>query len=226
MFVTETGGLGGAQARGVLIAAIAALFANGCATVVATGTSVATTTVQRDALRNAAADVEEVNWPQPASASLSERLSGIFTASDERITRKDAVKAYLARLGATPQPAAALENDVEDQLAAARALVEATHEASRSVRPTMSDIGVVENVIAVLRQSQSIYLDAAAAVAVDEEAARALRRAIKEDFAAAIDAVGEAADLLADRVAADRTRTMAQDRNKRAPTPSYFADAL
>ncbi len=59
-----------------------------------------------------------------------------------------------------------------------------------------------------------------------ETAAGNTRVVYSGDFAAALDAGGDAADLLADRVAADRTRTMAQDRHKPARSPSYFADAL
>ena len=195
----------------LLVAGVAAL--NGCATVVMDGAAgVKSASAERDALKSAAADVSAAQWPKPSSVSLGERLTGVIAVSDERVTKKDAIAHYVVALNGAGDPQAKLLSDAERQLQAADRLIRAAENAADAVRPAMSDVAIVESVISDLRQARDIYLASLEEIAVEDTSDT--RRAIKADFNRSIAEIGRAADVLADRVANDRTRTMAQPRSQ------------
>lgn len=81
----------------------------------------------------------------------------------------------------------------------------------------MNDVAQLENAIMALREHGQIYV--AAVKALDKTGAQVSDDAIdqlRDDYRAAIRALGDAADLLAEQVEDDRSRTFA--------TPKNFAD--
>ena len=199
------------QRFGILTVLTFAAFLNGCATVVMNGDTAKAVSAERDALKTAAAEVADVSWPKPQAASMSERLTGIVAGpKKERITKKQAIEIYVASLEQTPNPQAALIEDAEIQLRAADVLTAAAEDAATATRPAMADVAIVEGAISELRQAKEIYLASLDLVAADDPAVDNVKRGLKTDFNRAIKEIGAAADVLADRVAEDRTKTMAQ----------------
>ena len=199
------------QRFGILTLLTFAAFLNGCATVVMNSDAARVVSAERDALKTAAADVADVNWPKPQAASMSERLTGIVAGpKKERVTKKQAIEVYVAALETAPDPQAVLIEHAETQLRAADVLIAAAEDAATATRPAMADVAIVEGAISELRQSKEIYLASLDLVAGDDPAVKNVKRGLKTDFNRAIREIGAAADVLADRVARDRTETMAQ----------------
>ena len=78
------------QRFGILTILTFAVFLNGCATVVMNSDAAKVVSAERDALKTAAAEVADVNWPKPQAASMSERLTGIVAGPKERTRHKKA----------------------------------------------------------------------------------------------------------------------------------------
>ncbi|MEO0880549.1 MAG: hypothetical protein AAFY22_12665, partial [Pseudomonadota bacterium] len=76
--------------------------------------------------------------------------------------------------------------------------------------PSMKDVATVEAAIGFLRQSRDIYLASLNDIIADRETRLASAKLLRADFNAVIREIGAAADVIADRVAADRTQTFAQ----------------
>ncbi len=197
--------------RAFVILTISAVCLNGCATVVMSGGAAAVhASADREVLKMAAADVAAVAWPKPQSVSMGERLAGIGGASSEKITKKDAIAAYVGALNTARDPHAALLEDARKQLASADALNEAARDVATAARPSMKDVATVEAAIGFLRQSRDIYLASLTDIIADRETRLASAKLLRADFNAVIREIGAAADVIADRVAADRTQTFAQ----------------
>ena len=198
----------------ILCAALFGVAVSGCTTIVGAPDHQSSTTssgsTQRIALQQAAAQVAEVKWPKPTTVSMTDRLIGAISVPDDRVTKKDAVGAYVAMLHATDDAYQALLQDARDQLVAAAALVAAAEGALGAVRPAMSDVGIVEGSIVDLRQSRDIYLASLELVSLDKDTRRSTGRILRDDFDQAIKEVGNAADSLADQIAKDRTQTIAK----------------
>ncbi|MGE0408874.1 MAG: hypothetical protein AB7P23_06380 [Amphiplicatus sp.] len=183
----------------------------GCSTVIFSdnGTTERSAAIERAALISAAAEVSAVKWPAVREASWSARLVGLG-GGDGGVSKNEAAAAYLASLEAGPGRERAILADAEDQLLAADRLANAAHAAVEAVRPVMADVGAVEAAIGDLREARDIYLATLKLVRDETAAPVADAHALKAEFNAAIEALGEAADRLADRVAHDRTETYAR----------------
>jgi uncharacterized protein YceK len=198
-------------------AAAVMISASGCATVISSDGAAARreAAVERAALVEAAAAVAQTRWPKPERASLAEILS-VGVVSSDRMTENKAAEIYLSALRDAQARQRQVFADALAHLEAARLLASATRAAAESVRPTASDISVVEEAIGELRGARDIYIAALKALSkegemVEPEAVHAL----KAEFNAAIAEIGAAADRLAEAVAEDRTSTYA-GRNPRS----------
>jgi hypothetical protein len=197
---------------GVLSCAALGLVSSGCSTVVFTQneTSDRDSAVEREALVNAASAIAETKWPQPQSASWAARLTGAANTSE--LTSKDeAVDTYIASLGTPPGRQATVYADAARHLKAANELVDAAKLAAESIRPLTADVAVVEDAISELRENRDIYLACLKELAHQGEMIETTDvRALKAEFNQALEAIGDAADLLADKASQDRTETVAR----------------
>ena len=165
-------------------------------------------TAERDMLADAALAVETAPWPKPQQVSFVSRISG---ASDEdRITRSDAVAIYLNELQPAGNRFTQLAIDARANLVAAERLSRAAQGALAAPRLSMNDVTMLETAIQALRENRQIYTSVARQIEksgepVDEAQLDAIRTAYVE----AIRALGQTADALADKIADDRTETLA-----------------
>lgn len=175
---------------------------------------------EREALKTAAAEVSRTAWPKPENPSLGARLTGFIGGDRDSVSKDDAVEAYVAILITEKAPGSQLMEDAARHLEAAWLLAEAADAAAVSVRPTGSDIAVVESAIGDLREHRDIYL--ATVKMLEKSNALAAQNdpdeAIKTSFNEAIKLIGAAADRLADRIDNDRSETYAQPAMKRRAT--------
>ncbi|MGF1543866.1 MAG: hypothetical protein ACFB00_05100 [Parvularculaceae bacterium] len=165
---------------------------------------------------SAAADVEPDAWPRPTETAFADRVAGVFgraTSEDgQRISRDDAVAAYVAALAARDEPYAALVDDAAEQLRAADRLARIAEDLATTADLTMADVAVLEQAILDLRASRRIYLDAWRRLddAWGLPAATSIDRAqIDRAFEDTTRRVGAAADRLADRVMDGERRAVA-----------------
>ncbi len=190
-------------------AALVFLMAGGCALRPADSRSHFTASVaKRDMLADAAKAVETAPWPKPQSASFLARMTGI--GGGDRVSRGDAVAAYLMDLEAAGGGFARLEADARANLAAAERLNMAALDAVDAPRHSMNDIALLETAIQTLREHRQIYADAGKelkkqGLPVDED----LLDALGEDFRMAAKTLGKTADILADHIDEDRSATYA-----------------
>ena len=199
---------GGQPASRALCVAIFFLI-GGCAIGGGAGGGTATNkapATERDLLAEAAQDVEKAHWPAPEPAPM---LAWITGGGGSRVTKSDAVAYYVDRLpegGRFP----ALLADAEAKLADAVRLHRAAVSTIDAPRVTARDIALVEECIRTLREHRDIYAAAADALdevgdPVDDDAVDQIRRR----FADIVRALGDAADMLAERRAHDRSATFA-----------------
>ncbi|MEK7265696.1 MAG: hypothetical protein AAB227_06310 [Pseudomonadota bacterium] len=171
-----------------------ALALAGCSTVIKTSTDEdATSIAERAALMEAAAGAAWSPWPKPSSSSIAERLAG-GEPQTERVSRDDAVEAYVGVLKNAPDGAADLMNDASRHLAAAKALKTAAEEACDAGSPRLSDVAILEDAIADLRETRTIYV--ASLKKIDAE--KDLIEQVKRDFDGALKDLGDVADQLAE----------------------------
>jgi hypothetical protein len=179
--------------RFVGIAAAAIAFA-GCSTVIKTsGSDDQAYAAERAALAEAAGRLAASPWPKPSSSSLADRLAGAEPRG-EKISRDDAVEAYVGALRVGENSKIALEGDAARHLDAARALKVAAEVACDSASPRLSDVALMEDAIADLRETRSIYVSSLKKLDADKGAIDRL----KTDFDAAIRELAAAADALAE----------------------------
>jgi len=177
----------------------------GCSTVIKTSSEDdAGSLAGRAALIEAAAGAAWSPWPKPSSSSFAERLAG-GEQRNESVSREDAIEAYVGALKKTPDGAAALMNDANRHLAAAEALKAAAEEACESQRPRLSDVAIIEDAIADLRETQKIYVASLKKI----DAGKILIARVKDDFDGALKALGEVADNLAESAMKRRADNLA-----------------
>lgn len=205
--------------KGVRLAGVASIVAmiGGCAIIPnqSQTTHYSTPVAERDYLTQAVADVKTAPWPKPQSVSFMSRMTG--GDGGERVTRADAIQTYLGNIQHTPDPVGRLHRDANANLAAAARLELAAMNALSASRLSKNDVALLENAIIALREHGQIYV--AAAKALDKAGASVSDDAVdqlRDDYRAAIRALGEAADLLAEQVEHDHSQTFA--------TPSNFTD--
>ncbi|WDI32047.1 hypothetical protein PUV54_02435 [Hyphococcus flavus] len=198
-----------------MIAFVIVLLTGGCAVgpVLSQNQENQKVVAERDLLNDAAREVERAPWPKPQSVSFVARLSG--AADENRISRSDAVDAYVNRL----QPAGLrfhqLAQDARANLSAASRLSRIAYNTVDASRVTMNDVATVEDAIQALRENSKIYSSAARELEklgepVDETQVDEIRTA----YSAAIRSLGNAADALAERIEKDRTETIAARRER------------
>ncbi|OFX05300.1 MAG: hypothetical protein A3E78_04770 [Alphaproteobacteria bacterium RIFCSPHIGHO2_12_FULL_63_12] len=176
-----------------MLAALACA-AMGCSTVIKTSSEDDTASVaERAALMEAAAGAAWAPWPKPSSSSIAERLTG-GEPSPERISRDDAVEAYVDQLKNTTDGAAILMNDASRHLAAAKTLMVVAEEACDAASPRLSDVAILEDAIADLRETRTIYV--ASLKKIDAE--KDMVEQVKRDFDRALKDLGDVADQLAE----------------------------
>jgi len=176
-------------------AALAALAfaAIGCSTVIKTSTEDdAGSLAERAALIEAAAGAAWSPWPKPSSSSIAERLAG-GDQQGESVSRNDAVEAYVSELKKSPDGAAVLMSDASRHLAAAQILRAAAAGTCESQTPRLSDVAIIEDAIADLRETQKIYVASLKKIDGDKN----LIAQVKNEFDDALKALGEVADELA-----------------------------
>lgn len=163
---------------------------------------------ERNQLADAALAVETAPWPKPEAVSIVSRITG--GESDDRVTRSDAVDAYLDALQPQGERFRTLALDARANLAAANRLELAAKNALSAPRLTMNDIAMVETAIQALRENRRIYFTAARAIEKAGETVDAGELdLLRDSYAAAIHDLGEAADAIAERIERDRTENYA-----------------
>ncbi len=193
-----------------VVASFAAFAASGCSTVIQTAAPDDQAHVAgRMALEEAAASVAASPWPKPASSSLADRLAGA-SSGGEKISRDDAVDAYVVKLSASGRGDTGLLADAARHLEAAGALKLVAQTVCDSPAPRLSDVALLEDAIADLRQTRSIYVSALKQINGDKNDVDHLKR----DFDNAIKDLGSVADDLAKSAMKQRTSNFA------APAPA------
>lgn len=190
--------------RRAAVAILAAALATGCSTVIRTASSEGETgAAEREALAEAAAEIAPAPWPKPSTSNFADRLgAGPGSAA---ISRKDAIGAYVAILAMSADAEQTLSADAARHLDAAGRLTTAAELACDSPRPRLADVALIEEAIADLRQTRSIYLAAIDEIDGDDVLADRLKR----DFDAVIKNLGAVADDLAANAMKRRTENLA-----------------
>jgi hypothetical protein len=170
------------------------LFAvSGCSTVIQTAAPEDQAHIaSRMALEEAAANVAASPWPKPTSSTLTDVFAGAPTLTD-RISSDDAVDAYVAKLSASGDGDALLLADAARHIDAANALTAVAQTVCDSPAPRLSDVALLEDAIADLRQTRSIYVAALKRLDGGKNDVAHLKR----DFDKAIKELGSVADDLA-----------------------------
>lgn len=176
--------------------AVLAISAAGCSTVIRSETAIDEDAgaVERAALKNAAFDLAKTKWPKPSTSSFAERLSGADVAG-EKVSRGDAVDAYLALLSTSDDAEGVLMADADRHLELAGALNDVAELACDGSRLRLSDVALLEDAIADLRETRSIYVASIRKLDGDKDNVDRL----KQTFDSVIKDLGEVADELADK---------------------------
>ncbi|NWG92084.1 MAG: hypothetical protein HXY21_06195 [Parvularculaceae bacterium] len=192
--------------RRLAAAIILALSAGGCSTVIKSERAVVDKGGEADraALRAAAANVADAPWPKPTSSSLAERLAGAEPEGD-KLSRDDAVAAYVETLSETPDAENRLMADADRHILAARALNEVAKAACESAAPQMADVALLEDAIADLRETRAIYV--ASLKEIDGDKLNI--ELVKRSFDDVIKTLGDVADDLANNAVKKNSRNLA-----------------
>ncbi len=183
----------------------AALAAAGCSTIIKTSSSDrGVSGPERAALVEAAAEVAWSPWPKPSSSSIAERLAGGEERPDG-VSRDDAVDAYVVAVTATADRENAVFRDANRHLQAAQALNAAASEACDAPNPRLADVALVEDAIADLHDTRTIYVATLKEIDSDKAAIEQLKR----DFDRAIKDLGDVADKLAETAMKKRAENFA-----------------
>ena len=206
-FCALTGLRGGRR----FIAAIALAFmAAGCSTVIKTSSAGddAAYAATREALVAAAADVAASPWPKPSASTLADRLAGAGD-QDAKVSREDAVAAYLDLVGSREDAEVVILADAERHLTAAAALKSAAETACDAATPRLSDVALLEDAIGDLRETRSIYVLTLTKIDVPDSSIDKVKR----DFDDAIKELGAVADTLAESAMKRRAQNFAGGQN-------------
>lgn len=166
---------------------------------------------ERQALVAAVSTLDQTPWPQIEKISLRARMAGSLFGGDKNppassMTREQAIEIYLNQLMTDPQPTGQLLLDADTTLTQARQVAESGRLAARAMRPQSGDIKVLENAIANVRTSRNIYL--AAMSRLKKQGIYVQREDmsdIKDAFSQTMRDIGLTANILAERLAAEKT---------------------
>lgn len=182
-----------------------ALASSACSTVIKTsGKDERAGAAEREALREAAGEVAKSPWPKPSSSSLAERLAG-GEADEDKVSRDDAVKVYVASLKSAPSADILLMADADRHLEAARVLKAVAEEACDSPSPRLSDVALIEDAIADLRETRAIYVASVKKLDADDDIADR----IKDSFDEVLKDLGDVADQLAENAMKKNSEALA-----------------
>ncbi len=179
----------------------------GCSTVIRSETAIDEDAgaAERAALRSAAFDLAKTRWPKPSTSSFAEKLAG-SDAGDDRISRNDAVDAYLAALSASDSAEEFVMADAGRHLELAGALRDVAEIACDGSRLRLSDVALLEDAISDLRETRSIYVASIRKLDGDKDNVDLL----KVSFDRVIKDLGEVADELADRALKEGAQSYAR----------------
>ena len=205
--------------RGVRVIGVAsiAFIIGGCAVIPHNSqTSLRTAPVaERDFLTQAVAEVKIAPWPKPQSVSFVTRIAG--GGGEKRVTRSDAIDAYLIDIQNVSDPIRRLESDARANLSAAARLDHAAANALAASRLSMNDVALVEDAIMALREQGQIYTASAKALKkTGAPVSDATFDMLHDEYRATIKQLGKTADLLAEQIEHDRSQTFA--------APTSFTD--
>jgi len=129
----------------------------------------------------------------------------------DRLTREDAVEAYVSHIGPEGARFEKLVADAGRNLADAERFNLMAMHAMGAPRLSMNDVALVEEAIQTLREHRLIVAGAARELENEGEPVDAVKvDEIRSAYAHAIKSLGETADLLADRIERDRSSTYAK----------------
>lgn len=187
-----------------VIALCAGILLSACSTVIRTvdAGEAAVMTEERAALTDAARDLSWSPWPKPDGATFSARFSG--GDAQGRVTRERAVETYLASLGGD-DAVGRISADARRHLVAAAALTDAAERASASPSPRLSDVAVIEDAIADLRETRAVYIAALKKLDAKDDAIDEVR----DPLDAAVRRLGRLADDLAESAMKKRSSNFA-----------------
>ena len=163
---------------------------------------------ERNLLADAARAVDNGPWPKSQPVSFLSKLTG--GDDSEGVSRADAVADYVGGLPEGARFARLIADAGQDLETAERFNLLALH-AMGAPRLTMNDVSLVENAIQTVRDHRQTFLAAAKEVekrgeTVDKDQVALIRDA----YSHSIKSLGEAADLLADRIDRDLSETYAK----------------
>ena len=163
---------------------------------------------ERDMLVEAAKAVETTPWPKPQPVSLISRIAG--GGDSNRVTFSDSVAAYVTALHAPDGSVGPLAADARGNIADAVKLNDLARAAIHAPRLSTNDVTLVENAIRALRENRRVYEAAAKELKNSEGFIDPIEiEMIVHDYRAAVRALSETADRLAERIENDRSRTYA-----------------
>jgi len=194
-----------------VIASTLILFVSACSTVIRNTEAGEdfVMTEERAALKGAADDLAWSPWPKPDGATFAARFAG--GEENGRLSRSAAVDAYLASIG-EENAAGRIAADARRHLVAAAALADVAERALESVGPRLSDVAVLEEAIADLRETRAVYIAALKKIDADDDTVDSIR----DPLDAAVKQLGRVADDLADHAMKKRSSNFAGPNAKTA----------
>lgn len=172
---------------------------------------------ERIELQKAAEAVRTTRWTKPEKQDLGALLTGVVGESGTRFTRENAIVEYVALLNRDADPVVAINQDIAKTLQATDHLIAVSQETVEALNPRMTDVDLLETVIADLSETRTIYLRALTFVerGKDDDDAKSLRGATKEAFEDRLAGLGDVADEIADRAHKTRKATIAARKNSK-----------
>ena len=172
---------------------------------------------EREALQQAVEDARQTRWTKPEKRNLGSILTGVVEGESDLFTRENAIVEYVALLRLENDPAVAMDRDVQSTLKAVDQLILVSEETLEALNPRMSDVDLLENVIADLGETRTIYLKALSYIERDtlNGEKSLLRNSIKASFGSRLLALGDVADDIADFAHNERKATIAARKDPR-----------
>lgn len=190
---------------------IAGALGSGCSTVVMREPAAAVAD-ERSELALAAEAISARKWPRSDSAGIS----GMFGERGS-VTEAESIAAYVDQLGQGPGRGVVVLKDAYVHIDAAYRLASATDRAASLTQPTDEDVRLVESAIGDLRGARDIYLATLRELEGEGDGVELrTEQSLKAAFNEAIREIGEAADVLSDRVAAKKLQADAMRRSSMA----------
>ncbi len=163
---------------------------------------------ERVALKMATRDLGKTPWPEITDETLSVRMVNAMFGVPSKTTgmsREDALEIYAMRLRREASPEVALLRDANLTLRQARQVAEAGRMAAVAINPNSTDIVVLEGAISDVRECREMYLAALKMLRKEgHEFTKQEQTELKAAFSQTIQDIGSTADLVAERLSANR----------------------